>query len=80
MPKIPNCLVQQLMPTSGLTTRCDFIAENNLRNLRQNEDTFCDGRHETPAGMADQPAFGSKKRGSTNSNSFGSNCPPVSTL
>jgi hypothetical protein len=25
MPKMPNCLVQQLMPTSGLTTRGDLI-------------------------------------------------------
>jgi hypothetical protein len=54
MPKIPNCFVQQLMPTSGLTTRDDFIEENNLRSSRQNEDTFCDGRHETAARMPNQ--------------------------
>src|SRR5579883_2177306 len=52
MPKRPNCFVQQLMPTSGLTTRGDLMNENSLRFLRQNEDSFCDARHEAPAKMS----------------------------
>ena len=42
---------------------------------------FCDGRHvRCRKDDRNQPAWGWKKRGSMNSNSLGSNCPPVSTL
>jgi hypothetical protein len=35
--------VQQLMPTSGLTTCREPIGPHNVRFSRQNEDSFCHG-------------------------------------
>jgi hypothetical protein len=33
MPKTPNCLVQQLMPISGLTIRPDLMVPNIVHDL-----------------------------------------------
>src|ERR1700722_16698068 len=52
MPKMPNCLVQQLMPTSGLTTRNDLIGRHDVLKSRRNEDVFSDSGHEIGAESA----------------------------
>src|SRR5579872_388793 len=49
MANIPNCFVQQLMPTSGLTTRNDLIDGHDVLKSRRNEDVFSDSRHELDA-------------------------------
>jgi hypothetical protein len=40
MPKMPNCLVQQLMPINGLTTRGDLMSRKIIPYIRGEKKTF----------------------------------------